>query len=141
MVKLRLRRRGRKRHPIYDIAAMNSRKSRDGEFLEKLGQYNPMTHTATVTVNRERVLYWLRTGAQPTNIVRRLLNIEGILLELHLERKGKNAAEIAEAVEKHAALVKARLARKEAKRAEKKKKAEETKKEEAAAEPAAEAAE
>lgn len=136
MVKLRLRRRGRKRHPIYDIAAMSSRKSRDGEFLEKLGQYNPMTHTATILIDRERVLYWLRTGAQPTNIVRRLLNVEGILLELHLERKGKSATEIAEAVEKHAATVKARIARKEAKRAEKKKAA--AKQEEAAAEQAAE---
>lgn len=136
MVKLRLRRRGRKKHPIYDIAAMSSRKSRDGEFLEKLGQYNPMPHVAAITLDRERVLYWLRTGAQPTDIVRRLLNIEGVLLELHLERKGKSAAEIAEAVEKHAATVKARLARREAKRAEKKKKAEE-KPEEAPAEPAA----
>lgn len=120
MVKLRLRRRGRKKHPIYDIAAMDSRKSRNGEFLEKLGQYNPMTNPATIIMDRERALHWLRTGAQPTSIVRRLLSLQGITLELHLERKGKNAEEIQASLAKHEATVQARLARRETKREEKK---------------------
>lgn len=136
MVKLRLRRRGRKKHPIYDIAAMDSRKSRNGEFLERIGQYNPMTSPASIILDRERALYWLRTGAQPTDIVRRLMSVQGVMLELHLGRKGKNAEEVQSALEKHEATVKTRLARKEAKRAEKKKKAAESaeKSEEAAAE-------
>lgn len=146
MVKLRLRRRGRKKHPIYDIAAMDSRKSRNGEFLERLGQYNPMTSPASIIMDRERALYWLRTGAQPTNIVRSLLSIEGVLLELHMERKGKNADEIQAALEKHKATVQTRLARRNAKRAEKKTKTTESAQAEAApaeeapaaAEPAAE---
>lgn len=80
MVKLRLRRRGRKKHPIYDIAAMDSRKSRNGEFLERIGQYNPMTNPASIILDRERALYWLRTGAQPTDIVRRLMSVKGVML-------------------------------------------------------------
>ncbi len=120
MVKLRLRRRGRKKQPIYDIAAMDSRKSRNGEFLEKFGQYNPMTNPATISMDRERALYWLRTGAQPTNIVRRLLSLQGVTLELHMERKGKNADEIKASLEKHEATVQARLVRRTAKREEKK---------------------
>src|ERR1044071_1678692 len=100
MVKLRLRRRGRKKQPIYDITAMDSRKSRNGEYLEKFGQYNPMTNPAAISIDRERALYWLRTGAQPTSIVRRLMSLQGITLELHLERKGKNADEIKTSLEK-----------------------------------------
>lgn len=123
MVKLRLRRRGRKKHPIYDIAAMDSRKSRNGEFLERIGQYNPMTSPASIILDRERALYWLRTGAQPTDIVRRLMSVKGVMLELHLGHKGKTVEEVQAALEKHEATVKTRLARREAKRAEKKKKA------------------
>jgi small subunit ribosomal protein S16 len=136
MVKLRLRRRGRKKHPIYDIAAMDSRKSRNGEYLERIGQYNPMTSPASIIIDRERALYWLGTGAQPTNIVRRLMSVQGVMLELHLGRKGKNTEEIQSALAKHEATVKTRLARKESKRAEKKKKAAESaeKSEEASAE-------
>lgn len=126
MVKLRLRRRGRKKHPIYDIAAMDSRKSRNGEFLERIGQYNPMTSPASIILDRERALYWLRTGAQPTDIVRRLMSVKGVMLELHLGHKGKTAEEVQAALEKHEATVKTRLARREAKRAEKKKKAAES---------------
>ena len=126
MVKLRLRRRGRKKHPIYDIAAMDSRKSRNGEFLERIGQYNPMTSPASIILDRERALYWLRTGAQPTDIVRRLMSVKGVMLELHLGHKGKTAEEVQSALEKHEATVKTRLARREAKRAEKKKKAAES---------------
>ncbi len=120
MVKLRLRRRGRKKQPIYDIAAMDSRKSRNGEFLEKFGQYNPMTNPATITMDRARALHWLRNGAQPTSIVRRLLSLQGITLELHMERKGKTADEISTSLEKHAATVQARLVRRKAKNEEKK---------------------
>ena len=94
---------GRKQRPVYDIVASDSRTPRDGRFIEKLGQYNPMVVANQVTLQRDRVLYWLQTGAQPTDTVRSLLSREGMLLELHLNRKGKNQEEIAQQVENHLA--------------------------------------
>lgn len=120
MVKLRLTRRGRKKHPIYDIIATDSRKRRDGTNLEKLGQYNPMPSPSLITINKERALHWLRIGAQPTDVVRALLSSQGIMLELHLGRKGKTEEEIAVALDKHKATVVTRLVRAAAKKERKK---------------------
>ncbi|MEM1093192.1 MAG: 30S ribosomal protein S16 [Bacteroidota bacterium] len=101
MVKIRLRRMGRKRRPIYAIVAADSRSPRDGRFIEDLGRYNPMTEPATVSLNSERVKYWLGQGAQPTDTARSLLSRQGVLLELHMEKKGASAEEIEAAVEAH----------------------------------------
>jgi small subunit ribosomal protein S16 len=111
MVKLRLRRRGRKARPIYDIVAMDSRKRRDGQHLEVVGQYNPITQPSTLTVDNSRALYWLKVGAQPTDTVRHLLSAKGVLLQLHLERKGVSAQEIQAALDKHTATVEQRVQR------------------------------
>ncbi|GAB5521050.1 MAG: hypothetical protein RhofKO_33010 [Rhodothermales bacterium] len=101
MVKIRLRRMGRKRRPIYAIVAADQRSPRDGRYIEDLGRYNPMTEPATVTINNERVKYWLGQGAQPTDTARSLLSRQGILLEVHMEKKGATAEEIEAAVEAH----------------------------------------
>ncbi|MCX7605743.1 MAG: 30S ribosomal protein S16 [Bacteroidia bacterium] len=93
-VKLRLRRDGRRHHAFFHLVAADSRSPRDGRFIEKLGFYNPNTHPAEIRFDHERVLYWLKKGAQPTETVRSLLSREGILLKLHLWRKGKTAEEI-----------------------------------------------
>ncbi len=103
MVKLRLRRVGRKKRPVYDIVAADGRSPRDGRFLERIGQYNPMVATGQITLKRDRALHWLQVGAQPTDTVRGLLSREGVLLELHLNRKGKDQEEIAQNVENHLA--------------------------------------
>ena len=116
MVKIRLRRRGRKQHPIYDIVAMHSRKRRDGEYIEKLGQYNPMTRPSTIILDHERALYWLKSGAQPTDVTRKLLSIEGVLLRQYMEMKGKTQEEITSALEVHRATVQSRAQRMIAKR-------------------------
>lgn len=101
MVKLRLRRMGRKKRPVYDIVAADSRSPRDGRFIEKVGQYNPMVIANQITLKRDRVLHWLSTGAQPTDTVRSILSREGVLLEIHLNRKG--ATDVAQQVENHIA--------------------------------------
>ena len=119
MVKLRLRRRGRKKAPIYDIVAADSRKSRDGAFLEKLGQYNPMTTPSTISVDGDRAIHWLQTGAQPTDTVRKLLSYKGVLLKKFLMDKGTSEAAMAEELAKHEAAVAARLDRKAQKKAAK----------------------
>lgn len=73
MVKLRLTRAGAKGAPYYHIVAADSRARRDGSYLEKLGAYDPMKKPHEVTFNKERVDYWLGTGAQPTETVASLL--------------------------------------------------------------------
>lgn len=80
MVKLRLRRMGAKKRPIYRIVAAESREPRDGRFIETLGQYNPLTSPATVVLNTDRIARWFSVGAQPTETVARLLDNAGVAL-------------------------------------------------------------
>lgn len=97
MVKLRLARQGRKKLPIYKIVAADSRFPRDGRFVEALGQYRPENDTnKLIDLNEERIMYWLKVGAQPTDTVRSLLSNEGILLKWHLEKKNIEPARASE---------------------------------------------
>lgn len=141
MVKLRLRRKGRRHYPVYDIVAVDIRKKRDGAYLERLGFFNPNDNPNTIEIDAERAVYWLNVGAQPTEVVKRLLSYEGVLLRRALEFKDKSAEEIQEAIDKHKAVVKMRYDRRKQlrkKRKEDKIKAEEeAKKAEAEAEAAA----
>ena len=84
-VKIRLTRRGRKKLALYDIVVADARAPRDGRFIEKLGNYNPNTHPATVELKEESALQWLRKGAQPTNTARTILSDHGVLLRKHLQ--------------------------------------------------------
>jgi len=79
LVKIRLRRVGAKKQPTYRIVATDSRSPRDGRFLEILGNYNPRTDPPAVELSEERVRYWLSQGAQPTEVMARLLKQKGIL--------------------------------------------------------------
>lgn len=85
-VKIRLQRHGSKKRPFYFVVAANSTSPRDGKFIEKLGTYNPLTVPATVFLDRERSLYWLENGAEPTNTCRNLLSYKGVLYLRHLKR-------------------------------------------------------
>jgi small subunit ribosomal protein S16 len=111
MVKLRLRRRGRKQAPVYDIVAMDSRKTRDGAFLERIGQYNPVGFPSKIEINADRAIYWLKVGAQPTQALRSMLSSQGVLLRMHLEIKGKTPEEIETALVQHKDTVRKRLER------------------------------
>src|SRR5690606_18285079 len=84
-VKIRLARRGRKKHPVYDIVVADSRSPRDGRFIEKLGQYNPHTTPASISLKGDRALYWLQVGAQPTDTTRKILSVNGVMLKKHLQ--------------------------------------------------------
>lgn len=92
-VKIRLRRMGKKRQPVYKVVAADARSPRDGRIIEALGLYNPKTNPATVELNNDRALYWLSVGAQPTTTVRNILSKEGILLKKQLMKKGVSAEE------------------------------------------------
>ena len=73
MVKIRLRRMGAKKAPYYRIVVADSRSPRDGRFIEEIGTYDPMAEDNKVNVEMDRVEYWIKTGAQPTETVRGLL--------------------------------------------------------------------
>ena len=102
--KIRLQRHGRKGYAYYHIVIADSKSPRDGKFVEKLGSYNPNTNPATVELNFDRALYWLQTGAQPTDTTRNILSNEGVLLKKHLlEGVKKGAFDEAEAEKRFAA--------------------------------------
>ena len=78
MVKIRLRRVGRKHNPIYRVVVADSRSPRDGSFIAVIGHYNPQTDPATVQIDREQALLWLSRGAKPSDTVSSLLTKAGI---------------------------------------------------------------
>lgn len=89
MVKLRLRRMGKKGQPFYRIVAADSKSPRDGKFIEEIGTYNPVKADAPVTLNKEAALRWLSNGAQPTDTVRSILSREGVMKEFADSKLGK----------------------------------------------------
>ena len=76
-VKLRLTRVGKTKQPQYRVIAADSRRARDGRFIEILGQYNPRTEPSTISIDNDKAVKWLMEGAQPTERVRKLLEISG----------------------------------------------------------------
>ena len=87
-VKLRLTRMGAKKKPMYRIVATDSRKSRDGEYIELVGTYNPLTNPAEVKINEEVALKWLANGAEVTDTVRNLFSKQGIMKKHADSKKG-----------------------------------------------------
>ncbi len=77
-VRIRLARHGRKKAPFYRLVVADSRSPRDGQFIELIGTYNPMTDPAAVTINEDRALYWLGVGAQPSETARGLMKKQGV---------------------------------------------------------------
>lgn len=75
--KIRLTRLGKKRQPTYRVVVMDSRKPRDGKYIEQLGIYDPRQEPSLITIDNDRALHWLNTGAQPTERVQKLLEISG----------------------------------------------------------------
>lgn len=78
-VKIRLTRMGAKKAPFYRIVATDSRKARDGQYIEQIGYYNPVTEPADVKIDAEIAKKWLDCGAQPTDTVRDLFIKNGII--------------------------------------------------------------
>jgi len=78
MVKIRLRRMGQKKHPIYRIVVADSRSPRDGKCIDEIGTYDPNTDPSTFKIDEEAAKKWLNSGAQPTEVVGKLLKQAGI---------------------------------------------------------------
>lgn len=100
-VKIRLRRDGAKKRPFYHVVAADSRRARDGRYIEQLGYYNPIVAAETdsiVVLKEDRVRYWLSVGAQPSETAAALLKRQGLM-----ERSQPRAAKAAPATTAEAA--------------------------------------
>ena len=89
MVRIRLRRTGRKRTPTYRIVVADSTSPRDGRFIEIIGQYSPRQGETALNLDTGRANYWLDNGAQPSDTVRSLLRKAGVLKARHEARLGR----------------------------------------------------
>ncbi len=87
-VKMRLKRMGKKKQPTYRVVVADSRAPRDGRIIELLGRYDPRQEPSLVEIDNERAQYWLSTGAQPTDRVRKLLEISGAVARAKVSRSG-----------------------------------------------------
>lgn len=84
--KIRLQRFGKKGFAFFHVVVADSRAPRDGKFIEKLGTYNPNNNPATIDINFERSLHWVKTGAQPTDTCKALLSYKGVIYKNHLDK-------------------------------------------------------
>ena len=117
-----MKRMGRRNRPFYRVVAIDSRKRRDGLEIERLGWYDPLRTDIGIQLKEERVMHWLKLGAQPSDTVRTLMNRIGLGLKLSLADQGKSEEEIAKALtewqvrqdEKFAKIEEKRKAKKEA---------------------------
>lgn len=89
MVKMRLKRMGAKKAPFYRIVVADSRKQRDGAYIELIGTYNPLEKENNVKVNDELAIKWLQNGAIPTDTVKNILSKAGIMKKYHDMKQGK----------------------------------------------------
>ncbi len=96
-VRIRLMRLGRKKNPQYRIVALDSRRRRDGAYIELIGRYQPRYRPAKVEINEEKALRWMQVGAIPSNTVRNLFSQAGIMLKYDLLKRNTPAEQINEA--------------------------------------------
>jgi small subunit ribosomal protein S16 len=104
-VKMRLRREGKRKQPYYRVVVADGRSPRDGRFIEDIGYYQPLREPSEIAIDRDRALYWLGEGVQPSDAVRQLLRVTGIWEEFRpgdtgRQRSGPAAATTASAAAK-----------------------------------------
>lgn len=99
-VKLRLRRIGKKKNPHYRIVAIDSRVSRDGKYIDYLGNYDPLENPPEISVDEQKALLWLNRGAIPTDTVRSLFRRVGIMMKWHMMKENFSPEKIEEEIQK-----------------------------------------
>ena len=100
MVKIRLMRVGKRKQPSFRVVVADSRSPRDGRIIEAIGRYNPRTEPSDVEINSDRAVHWLQQGAQPSEQVRKLLQITGAWYTFTGERPPAGAPAAAAAAPK-----------------------------------------
>ena len=78
-VRIRLTRTGKKKQPSYRVVVADGRAPRDGRYIEQIGRYDPRQEPSVIEIDQERASYWLERGAQPSDPVRRLLEVAGVI--------------------------------------------------------------
>jgi|694.fasta_scaffold06954_6 small subunit ribosomal protein S16 len=98
--KIRLQRHGRGKRPFYYVVVADSRARRDGKFIDRIGDYNPLTVPATINIDFDKAFQWVMNGAEPTDTVRRILSYKGVMYKKHLARGLRKGALTEEQMEK-----------------------------------------
>jgi len=115
--KIRLKRIGRRNRPFYRMVVMDSRSRRDGAAIEELGWYNPIDIEHSYSLKDERILHWLKDGAQTTDAAHKLLRRAGIAHKWHLIKQGLDDSQVEKEMQKwemnHEEVLKARSEKKE----------------------------
>ena len=93
-VRIRLKKLGRKKRPFYRVVAIDSRFKRDGREIERLGWYDPVQDSNSCNLNEDRILYWLKQGAKPSDTVQGLFRKNGLSYKWHLSKQGVKDADI-----------------------------------------------
>ncbi len=103
MLRIRLRRVGKKKQPSYRIVVADSRSPRDGAFVERIGHYDPLIDPPAVTLNKERALEWLSRGAQPSDAVQRIFKWQRLFEDEAPESEEASVMEASEPEDEDAA--------------------------------------
>ena len=98
--KIRLKRIGRRNRPFYRMVVMDSRSRRDGAAIEELGWYNPIDVEHSFSLNDERIIHWLKDGAQTTDAAHKLLKRAGIAHKWHLINQGLDDSQLEKEMQK-----------------------------------------
>lgn len=99
-VRIRLRRMGKKKSPFYRIVAIDSRRKREGIYLDKIGHYNPMTEPAEIVIDQQKAVSWLEKGAVPSDTVKSLFSRQGIMLKFDMTKKKFSPEKMQEELQK-----------------------------------------
>lgn len=92
-VKIRLMRIGKRKQPSFRVVVADSRSPRDGRFIEQIGRYDPRQEPSVVEIDNEKAVDWLEKGAQPSEAVRKLLEISGAWGRYQVKRGGVHVVE------------------------------------------------
>ncbi|MDG2266868.1 MAG: 30S ribosomal protein S16, partial [Candidatus Marinimicrobia bacterium] len=98
--KIRLKRIGRRNRPFYRLVIMDSRNRRDGAAIEQVGWYNPIADDDIYSLKEDRILHWLKEGAQPTNAAQKLFKKMGVAYKWHLMQSGLDESAIEKELKK-----------------------------------------
>ena len=90
--KIRLQRHGRSKRPYYYIVVADSRAKRDGKFIDRIGDYNPLTVPATINIDFDKAFDWVMKGAEPSDTCHKILSYKGVMYKKHLARGVRKGA-------------------------------------------------
>jgi len=97
--RIRLQRHGRSKRPYYYVVVADSRARRDGKFIDRIGDYNPLTVPATINIDFDKAFEWVMNGAEPSETCKKILSYKGVLYKKHLVRGVRKGAMTAEEME------------------------------------------